>query len=314
MTDKLDLSIIIPTYNRLALLQEALASFVGKLACSYEVIIVDDGSTDGTREFLQGLGEPYRVFLAEHRGGSAARNTGMKAARGGFIKFLDDDDLLNANVVDAQVNYLRQYPNIDLVYSEFTEWIADGVRQETPSQRGRVDDLLDAHLTHWWCANFSYLFRAKSLTGIVWDENLRTLQDADFILRVAVTEPNIAYLHDSIGRYRRHSQTTVSHMDPLLRKNIWVRLWKNTLTALQTKGTLTTQRRHLLAERFYELAEQLLPFDRKLAQKNLVCALDLDPAYVPERPRYRQLVRVFGHWRAMQVKHIILHKVLGKPV
>ena len=66
----IDLSIIVPTYNRLPLLKETLNSFVGLLDYSYEVIVVDDGSTDGTAAYLHTLHEPIRAFFQEHKGGN----------------------------------------------------------------------------------------------------------------------------------------------------------------------------------------------------------------------------------------------------
>lgn len=83
-----DLSIIIPTYNRLSLLKEALASFVGLLDCSYEAVIVDDGSTDGTAEYLRTLGEPFRTLfqdivlaLGSHRLSTDARSVPTSLSR-----------------------------------------------------------------------------------------------------------------------------------------------------------------------------------------------------------------------------------------
>lgn len=86
-------SVIIPTYNRLPLLREALDSVWAQTFTDFEVIVVDDGSTDGTWEYLQGLGARVRAFRQENAGPGAARNRGAAVATGEYLAFLDSDDL-----------------------------------------------------------------------------------------------------------------------------------------------------------------------------------------------------------------------------
>lgn len=87
-------SVIIPTYNRRELLPQALASVRAQTLPDYEVIVVDDGSTDGTREWLATLSDDrVRVLLQENRGPGAARNLGIQNAVGEYITFLDSDDV-----------------------------------------------------------------------------------------------------------------------------------------------------------------------------------------------------------------------------
>ncbi len=87
-------SICIPTYNRAALVQEAVASVLAQTWREFELIVVDDGSTDDTTEALAAYASRIRLIRRESRGGvSAARNTGIAAARGEWLAFLDSDDL-----------------------------------------------------------------------------------------------------------------------------------------------------------------------------------------------------------------------------
>src|ERR1700730_10501356 len=86
-------SIVIPTYNRADLLPCAIASVQGQQFTDYEIIVVDDGSQDGTREYLQGLEPQIRYLRQENGGPGAARNAGICAARGDYVAFLDSDDL-----------------------------------------------------------------------------------------------------------------------------------------------------------------------------------------------------------------------------
>lgn len=86
-------SVIIPTHNRAALLGKALNSIFAQTFSDYEVVVVDDGSTDGTREWLTTVSSRVRVLMQENCGPGAARNVGAKHARGEYLAFLDSDDL-----------------------------------------------------------------------------------------------------------------------------------------------------------------------------------------------------------------------------
>lgn len=86
-------SVIIPTYNRLPLLEKTLASVAGQTFRDYEIIVVDDGSRDGTLDFLETVAERVKVLTQPNRGPGAARNLGAKHAQGEYLAFLDSDDL-----------------------------------------------------------------------------------------------------------------------------------------------------------------------------------------------------------------------------
>src|ERR1700733_8923703 len=105
-------SIIIPTRNRVAFLQQALASIQGQTYTNWETIIVDDASTDGTCEWLRGLRDSrvQIIHLEEHGERSAARNCGLARAKGEAVLFLDDDDCLEANALSRLSSELEKSP------------------------------------------------------------------------------------------------------------------------------------------------------------------------------------------------------------
>ncbi|MDD1679226.1 MAG: glycosyltransferase, partial [Methanomicrobiales archaeon] len=86
-------SVVIATYNRAALLGETIESVLKQRFRDFEIIVVDDGSTDGTQEVLKTYGDKIRCFHQENRGPSAARNLGIRQARGRWIAIQDSDDL-----------------------------------------------------------------------------------------------------------------------------------------------------------------------------------------------------------------------------
>lgn len=110
------ISVIIPTYNRKELVEGAIQSALQQEPKNYEVIVIDDGSTDGTFEHLESQNLPIIVVRKENGGVSSARNAGIKKAHGEYIAFLDSDDLWLPNILKEQSDYLETHPDIPLVY------------------------------------------------------------------------------------------------------------------------------------------------------------------------------------------------------
>jgi len=121
-------SVIIPTYNRADLLPRAIDSVLAQDYAHWELIVVDDGSTDSTKEVVAEIGSrcsrPILYLGADHRGPSAARNLGIERSRGDFVCFLDSDDAFAPSKIGRQVELFRLRPELGLVYSDYS--IHDG--------------------------------------------------------------------------------------------------------------------------------------------------------------------------------------------
>lgn len=113
------ISVCIPTYNREALIGEAIASALGQDYLRLEVVVVDDGSTDGTPALIGGMNDSrLRYVRQDNAGRPAARNRCIQEARGEYILWLDSDDVLLDGVVRDAVDILRHYPDVDIVYGD----------------------------------------------------------------------------------------------------------------------------------------------------------------------------------------------------
>ncbi len=128
-------SVIVPTHSRGALILETLRSVFAQTFSDYEVIVVNDGSTDDTRQVLSSLIASRRIIYVEqeNQGVSGARNTGIGLARGGYVALLDDDDLWPPDKLEWQTLYLDEHPNVGVVGGTLHELAADG----TTNPRGR---------------------------------------------------------------------------------------------------------------------------------------------------------------------------------
>lgn len=123
-----DVSVIIPTHNRLEFLRKALDSVLSQTPSPREVIVVDDGSTDGTFKWLSSLAEPrLRAIRQENQGPAAARNRGLELASGKYVAFLDSDDAWLPGKLEAQVRFLESHSEYKICQTEEI-WIRHGVR------------------------------------------------------------------------------------------------------------------------------------------------------------------------------------------
>ena len=194
MTDTLPtVAVIIPTYNRAALLIEALNSVLAQTFQDFEVIIVDDGSTDDTADRLKPFLTDSRVrYVRQINGGPArARNYGIREAHGEFIALLDSDDLWLPTKLEKQVALLRANPEIGLVYSDVT-WIDANAQpmQPQPAKAQRrfptyYEDLMFENVI--WGSDSTVMVRSELLKSQpLYDPELPTLEDQDLWLRLSV--------------------------------------------------------------------------------------------------------------------------------
>jgi glycosyltransferase involved in cell wall biosynthesis len=121
------ISIVIPTYNRASFLKEAIDSVLSQTYRNFELIVVDDGSTDDTPKLLSSYGEKIKVIKKANKGPSAARNRGIKAAKGGWIAFLDSDDVWKPGKLEKQVQFIKDNPEVKICQTEEI-WIRNGKR------------------------------------------------------------------------------------------------------------------------------------------------------------------------------------------
>lgn len=180
-------SVIIPTHNHGNLISQTLDSVFAQTFQDYEVIVVNDGSTDDTEQVLAPLARQGRIsYLAQgNRGQAAARNHGLTRAKGQFIAFLDDDDLWPSDKLQWQVEILKEQPDTVLVYGLCNEF---GLREgQTPAPDAPNGDVADRFLEfNYIVSPGSTLIRADALRRIEgFDTRIWGADDWDLYLRLA---------------------------------------------------------------------------------------------------------------------------------
>ncbi|MFA5111685.1 MAG: glycosyltransferase family A protein [Desulfobaccales bacterium] len=131
-------SVIIPTYNRAGLVREAVASVLAQTYRDFEIVVVDDASSDGTGAALAEWREVQVIRHPHRRGVSAARNTGIRAARGEWLALLDSDDLWLPEKLARQMAYLLARPGLWLCQTDET-WVRRGARVNKPVSHRKVE-------------------------------------------------------------------------------------------------------------------------------------------------------------------------------
>src|SRR3990172_2985097 len=124
-------SVVIPTYNSAQFIGEAVRSVLEQTYSHHEVIVVDDGSTDNSEDVLRLFGERIQYIHQENRGPSAARNGGIRLAKGDYICFLDADDLWLPGELEVQVSFMGCHKDVGLVLSDHGEDDSTGIVSES---------------------------------------------------------------------------------------------------------------------------------------------------------------------------------------
>jgi glycosyltransferase involved in cell wall biosynthesis len=210
----LRVSVILPTYNRAHLLEASLASLLAQEGVDFEVVVVDDGSTDGTAAMLAAQADPrLRTVRSAHGGIAAARNAGLATARAPFIAFHDSDDLALPGRLAVPLAYLRAHPGVDLVIQNGRLLPAedDPEAREEPwieaalarALAGR--EIALAEVFRWNLGQLQgmcFTRRCLEATG-PFDPSLTILDDLDIVLRVTLRWRAV-FLDVPAFAYRRH--------------------------------------------------------------------------------------------------------------
>lgn len=277
-------SVVIATYNRARFLPETIESVLQQRFRDFELIVVDDGSTDETRQVLQSYGDQIRFFYQENRGPSAARNLGIRYARGTWIAIQDSDDLCTPDHLELLFHFADKNPNCGMVFANGSylggpqhhrETIIPGDKSRRLARQGvRLVDFFDKSVVRLQAA----LVSKKCLEAIGGlDEELRICMDLDLAFRIIMCYP-VAYLDQVVFLYRRHEGNIGGNQELRLLENIRVieKLVREFPQAKEMLGRGRIAKR--TAYRYYRLAKGRWKRGDKLeAREALQRALELRP-------------------------------------
>lgn len=206
-------SVIISTYNRSLLLEEAIQSVIHQSYRPIECVIVDDGSTDDSKKVVENFQKKNDstfsvIYLYQNNSGpQTARNTGTKVSTGEYIQYLDSDDIIFPDKLSEQVRFLKLNKCCDGV---FGDWQAGTPNEKKTVIACKEEDMISQMLVGRCIANFSFLMRRSIIERIGnWDINIKRNQEIDFHLTGLLEGAQFDYQPLMCGLWRTHNSERI---------------------------------------------------------------------------------------------------------
>jgi len=184
------ITVIIPTYNRYDMLVEAVESVLAQTYSHFEIIVVDDGSTDQTPDLFHSAYPRITYIYQVNQGPASARNRGVRSALGDWVAFLDSDDLWKPDKLEHQVNALEHHPHYAIAYTG-EEWIRNGKPVVQRNYQAKYSGWIYPHCLERCIVGLSTVMMHRSIWESVggMDESLPAAEDYDLWLRLAWLHP-----------------------------------------------------------------------------------------------------------------------------
>ena len=238
---------IIPTFNRGYCLAESIQSVLDQNFSDFELIVVDDGSTDNTAEVIEQFSGIHKIRIKKNRGVSFARNLAIKQARGEWIAFLDSDDLWERDKLATQMNWVECNPDYHAVYTDEI-WIRNGVRVNAMKKHRKYSGDIFRHcLPLCIVSPSSVLLRNELLNKFGgFDESMPVCEDYDLWLRISMSFP-FHFMEEKLIVKRG------GHEDQLSRKFWGMDRWRvHSLKKLLQENQINEEQRGLVMEMLVE--------------------------------------------------------------
>ena len=199
-------SVIIPTYNRKHTLKRAIQSVYMQSLPPFEIIVVDDGSNDGTKEWVKQKYPDIKYIYQKNSGVSSARNKGIKIARGDWIALLDSDDEWLPNKLNEQINKIKSNLDVKILHSNEI-WIRNGVRVNQMKKHKKFGGyIFEKCLDICRISPSSVMLKKEIFDDIgTFDESLKVCEDYDLWLRITSKYPVCFLDIPLIKKYGGHS-------------------------------------------------------------------------------------------------------------
>jgi glycosyltransferase involved in cell wall biosynthesis len=297
--------IIIPVYNRAALVHEAIESALGESA---NVIVVDDASTDGTWDSLRAYdgNSAVRCLRMPANGGqSAARNLGLDAATGTYVKFLDSDDVLIPSHLGAEVRALESI-GADIAVSG---WRSEGGGWTAEFAAPVFEEIVDDVLAGIAAPTSAALYVRHPEWR--WDPTLRKLDDWDYFCQAALRAKEIVTVEGPAYTMREHGGARMTNTTMLANAREHHRILDKIEERLAADGVLTPPRQRRLAQYFYKEMRVLSLHDRQAFDAAALHIRELDPNFQPRDEEQQQLMRVLARLLGFR-NAILLHSAIKR--
>jgi len=201
-------SVIIPAYNAEKYIHEAIDSVLNQTFKDFEIIVIDDESTDNTSKILESYGNKIRWKSQENKGSASAQNEGIKMANGEYIAYIDADDIYLPERIETQVKHLDEHHDVGLVYTDFYQIDENGKITGTAKSQP-FDDLLLLQANY--IGKSTVMHRRECLNEVgLFDESFTNYEN-DWEMWVRISEKfGMVYIDKPLTKYRLHGGSLLS--------------------------------------------------------------------------------------------------------
>jgi glycosyltransferase involved in cell wall biosynthesis len=275
-------SVVIPTYNRENFLHETIESVLAQTYQDFEVIVVDDGSTDNTRELISAF--PVRYFYQENQGVAAALNKGAELSRGEYIAFLGSDDVWLRYILEKEVEVLDKYPEVGLVYGQFNMMDESGTTYKVKgstfmNSSGIVNRQDQIRELLFLCRIFpSVALMRRSCFDEVggFNAGLRMNEDRHLFMRMA-KRCRMAYIAEPLVNYRVHPNQLHRNEDPEMVEKSFLLVLREVFDDPELAPQFEPWKRRVYFFAYRRIAEFVYGRDMKMARRYLRKAVRVCP-------------------------------------
>jgi glycosyltransferase involved in cell wall biosynthesis len=293
-------SILIPCYNAERWIAQAVESALAQTWPDKEIIVVDDGSTDRSRDALQEFNRRIYWETRHNCGGNAARNRLLELAHGEWVQYLDADDYLLPDKIAKQMELVSAHADLDVVFGPVTlEHRFDHSCRRELLPIAKPDDLWIL-LASWGLPQTgASLWRKQAILDVGgWKRDQRCCQEHELYLRLLIGEKHFAYHPTNGAVYRQWSTETVSRRQISEVHRCRLEIEQHLEDYLREKKVLTFERLRAITQARFEIARATWQYNPNWATEIMDQAFNLDPTFLPTGAaapaRYRWMFRCFG--------------------
>ena len=302
-------SILIPCYNAQKWIAQAIESALNQTYLHKEVIVVDDGSTDGSLEIIRSFGDRIIYETGINRGGNVARNRLLELSSGEWLQYLDADDYLLPNKIAQQIQYLQENPDTDIIYSpSIFQYHTGEITQEIlPIPQPRDPWVL---LARWYLPQTgSPLWRKQAIIDVgSWKINQPCCQEHELYLRLLIAQKRFRYYEEAASVYRQWSESTVCKKSKLETYRRRLEVIDKTEQHLIIIKQLTQSRQNAINQARFECARIIWLTNKEWAKNIIKQIRKKDFNFIPQgnfAPEiYRLTYKFFGFNFAERVAEI----------
>ena len=319
---KVTLSIIVPVYNRANLVGFTLDSiYNNRQEVDFEVIVIDDHSTDGTFDHIQRNYPQVLLLKNPKKGAPSARNAGLNAARGKYILYLDSDDLIGPDFIKSRCAFLDEHPEVNACYGDHDWFESDtAFSEDTIIFRHKYPVITSSgndktHLVHylggWFLPPNAIIWRKDFLQKIGGHrEDLAINQDVELVIRAIFNHVNLVAFYDGAKVYIRNHSLDNRVGDPKNAEIKWLQilqLRKAIFRELKERGYTDPAYFKSLSLYLFNYWKLLRHTAPDVARQYLELTKEVYyPVEIKGGAGYKMLAKVLGPVGAVKLKHLLL--------